>query len=140
MANQPRKPWAAWILGIAVAASIAWAIAQYLHFNPPVQTTDTEVQLQPSGSLERSSSIVLAETGVRSGTSVDALDGAFTVRIDQVVGATVNLTVSATTKDVYRFKKAEAGRRLVIPAPDATYYLDVLRIRGNVVYLTMSRQ
>jgi len=135
MANHPRTDWLTRVLGISAAVAIAWAVAQYLHFTPRGRATDTGSQFQST-----SSPVVLPEIGIKSGASVTAADGAFTIQVDQVVGSTANLTVSARTKDVYRFKKAQVGRRLVVPAPDATYYIDVLRIRGNVVYLTMSRQ
>jgi hypothetical protein len=134
MANQPRKHWTTYLFGICAAVAIAWAVTQYLHFTPWGQSADTEGQRQPTAST-----IVLPEVGIRSGTSVTTPDGVFTVKVDQIVGAKVGLTVSTRTKDVYRFKKAEVGRRLVVIAPDATYYVDVLRIRGNVVYLAMSR-
>lgn len=135
MAKQPRTHWLTWVLGICAAVAIAWAVVQYLHFTPRGRVTDTGSQFQPT-----SSPVVLPEIGIKSGGSVTAANGAFTIQVDRIVGSAANLTVSARTKDVYRFKKAEVGRRLMVPAPDATYYIDVLRIRDNVVYLTMSRQ
>jgi hypothetical protein len=83
--------------------------------------------------------VVFPEVAVRAGESFTTRDGVFTVHVTQVAGRMIKLTVSASRGDVYRFDKAEVGRRLVVPAPDATYFLDLLRIRGNVVYLTMSR-
>lgn len=83
---------------------------------------------------------VLAETGIRAGRSVTTSDGAFTIRVERIAGTTVTLTVSTKTGDVYRFDKAVIGRRLVVPMPEAIYDLDLLRVRSNVVYLTMSRR
>lgn len=135
MVNRSRKHAISWLLGIGAGiAAGTWAVVHYLRFVPPEQTTSAALRPQPT-----SSPIVLAEAGVRAGASVTTADGVFTIRVDRVKGGTVKLTVSAKAGDVYRFDKAEVGRRLVVPAPDATYYVDLMRIRGNTVYLTMSK-
>jgi hypothetical protein len=135
MANRSRKYATSWLLGIGAAiAASTWAVVHYLRSVVPEQPIQTAAPSEAA-----SSPIILAETGVRPGASVKTADGVFTVRVDRVTGRTVKLTVSAEVGDVYRFNKAEVGRRLVVPAHDATYYVDLVRIRGDTVYLTMSR-
>jgi hypothetical protein len=124
-----------WLLGVgAVVAVGAWMANRHPRFNPSGKHVEATTAGAPA-----SSPIVLAPTAVRSGTSITTPDGAFTIRVDRVTGRTVKLTVSAEAGDVYRFDKAEVGRRLVVPAPDATYYVDLASVRGNVVHLGMSR-
>lgn len=135
MANQRRylTPWA---LGIFVAVTVcALAITHYLRLSP--QEVPAETSNEPQSTA---SPVAVPEISVRSGASATALGGSYTIRVNQISGSTVNLTVSSERQDVYRFNKAEVGRRLVVPAPDATYYVDLLRVRGNTVYLTMSKR
>lgn len=119
-------------LGFCIALALcAWAYAEY-------QDSDRRKQLansQPTAAV-----VVLGETGIKAGKAVTTEGGVFTVRVDSVSGTTARLIVSARTGDVYRFDKVQAGRRLVIPAPDALYDVDVISIRSNMVRLAMSRR
>ena len=116
-------------------AASAWGIAQYLSSRPPDSAAKSESQRRPEAASTAS-----REIGIRAGTSFTTRDEAFTVHVAQVAKGSVKLSVSARTGDVYRFNKAQVGGRLVVPAPDGTYYVDLLRIRGDVVYLTMSKR
>lgn len=128
-----RSHWIVWFLGIgAVVAVGAWMADRHPRFNPSAGPLEATTVAAPSP-------LVLAPTAVRSGTSITTPDGAFTIRVDRVTGRTVKLTVSAEAGDVYRFDKAEVGRRLVVPAPDATYYVDIASVHGTVVHLGMTR-
>lgn len=118
-------------LGLCIALAVcAWAFFNYWHPSNQKQ----QVQQPPV------SAAVLSETGIKAGKAVSTEGGAFTIRVDRVSGATAKLIVSAKIGDVYRFDKVEAGSRLVVPAPDAMYDVDVVRIRSNTVYVAMSRR
>lgn len=134
MINRPQKQILK-VLGSCVVVAVgAWAIASHLPSAPLTQPAETKNQIRPAPRP-----LHPAEISVRSGTSVTTPDGVFTIQAAQIAGNTVKVTVSAKAGDVYRFNKAEVGRRLVIPAPDATYYLDLIRIHGNTVYFAMSK-
>ena len=62
------------------------------------------------------------------------------IRADRISGALISLTITSETQDTYRFNKSSVGQRLMIPAHDGTYYLDIVRVRGDVVDLTMGKQ
>lgn len=130
-----RSHWMVWFLGMgAVVAAGAWMADRHPRFKPSARPMEATTAAAPAPSP-----LVLAPTAVRVGTAITTRDGAFTIRVDRVTGRTVKLTVSARAGDVYRFDKAEVGRRLVVPAPDATYYVDIASVRGAVVHLGMSR-
>ncbi|GAB3357634.1 hypothetical protein GCM10027430_27140 [Lysobacter tyrosinilyticus] len=123
------------LLSFVFVVAGAWGIVQLLALSPPERGANTVGQLPlPQVSMAPS------EVAIRAGASFTTTDGRFTVHVTQVAKTTVTLTVSAKTGDVYHFNKAEIGRRLVVPAPDATYFLDLHRIRGNTIYLTMSKR
>lgn len=83
---------------------------------------------------------VAPDITVSIGTPVQAPIGDFSIRVDRVAKQAASLIVSSGTKDTYRFKKAMAGQRLMIPSHDGTYYLDIKRVGGGAVTLTMGTQ
>lgn len=119
-------------LGLCIVlAACAWA---FVNYRPPGNLKQ-QVQQQPVPAA-----VVLNETGIKAGRGVSTEGGVFTIRADRVSGATAKLTVSAKIGDVYRFDKVVAGSRLVVPAPDSMYDVDVVRIRDNIVYVAMSKR
>lgn len=135
MKPHPRSPWLPWLLGTCIAAGVAWIT--YAHFG---DRRDRGTRPAPVVPAANAATIVLQETGIRIGASATTPDGAFTIRVERISGRTVRLVVKAKIGDVYVFDKAEPGRRLVVPAPDATYDLDLLRVSGKVAYVAMSRR
>lgn len=129
MASRPHNRWL--LLGLVAIALGAWGLARF-SVSPRDRATEERPHPPPAPTAP-------PEIGIRAGASFTTADGRFTVRVTRVAKPMVALTVSATTGDVYRFDKAEVGRRLVVPAPDATYFLDLHRIRGDTVYMTMSK-
>jgi len=123
---------AARLLGICVVVGAgAWAVDYYLHASRNV----AEKVNQPSELV-----VVLAKAGVPIGNKVTTTDGVCTIQVTNITGALAELTVTTRIGDTYRFDKAVAGRRLVVPTPTALYYVDLLRIRGNRVDLAVSKR
>ncbi|GAB3094811.1 hypothetical protein [Lysobacter terrae] len=119
------------LLGICLILAVgAWAASK--HWSPD--------SAESPAIATAGTSVLLPETGVRAGASVSTPDDAFSIRVERASGASARVIVSAKNGDIYRFDKAAAGSRLVVPAPHGIYHLDVLRIDGNVVYLTMIRR
>ena len=131
MARRSNNRWL--LLGLIVIVVGAWGLTKF-RVSPPDRATSVEEQPHPLPAPTPP-----PEIGIKAGASFTTADGRFTVRVTRIAKPTVTLTVSATTGDVYRFNKAEVGRRLVVPAPDATYFLDLHRIHGDTVYVTMSK-
>lgn len=118
------------LLGLCLLLAVgAWAASNHWRTKP--ERAPAAATAEPS--------FLLPETAVKAGASVSTPDDAFSIRVERASAGTARLIVTAKTGDVYRFDKAAAGARLVVPAPHGIYHLDVLRIRGNVVHLTMIR-
>jgi len=84
--------------------------------------------------------VVLVKAGVPIGNKVTTTDGVCTIQVKNITGSLAELAVTTRIGDTYRFDKAVAGRRLVVPTPTALYYVDLLRIRGNRVDLAVSKR
>jgi hypothetical protein len=134
MARTSGTPWTIWLAATLAAAFVGWYLIGQPNLRPrQVESSTTQPPAVPSPPA-------LQEVALRAGTSADAPLGAFTIRIDSVANDSAGITVLSETKDTYRFRKAQAGHRLMIPAPDGTYHLDVLRIERNTAYLAMGKQ
>ena len=132
MTNRLLNHSAARLLGICVVVGAgAWAVDHYLHAPRNV----SEKVNHPS-----ELAVVLMKAGVPIGKKVTTTDGVCTIQVTNITGPMVKLTVTTRIGDTYRFDKAMAGRRLVVPTPTALYYVDLLRIRGNRVDLAVSKR
>ena len=132
MANRLLKHSATRLLGVcAVLGAGALAIDHYLH--APRNAPEIPNQLNELA-------VVLVETSVPIGNKVTTTDGACTIQVTSINGTLANLTVTTRHGDTHRFDKAVAGRRLVVPTPTALYYVDVFRVRGNRVDLSVSKR
>ena len=125
--------WTTWAVVILAVASIAW----FLLGQPGMNQRQHEPIADQSSVAPTP---VVPEITVRAGTSVKAPIGDFSIKVDQVAKQSASLVVSSETKDTYRFKKAMAGQRLMIPSHDGTYYLDIKHVGESAVSLTMGTQ
>jgi hypothetical protein len=120
------------ISGIVALGWLAWDRFQRSDGNERVQAATQPAQSAPTPAA--------AIVSVPAGTSVEAPIAGYSLKAERVSDTSADLTVTSATRDTYRFKDSSAGQRLVIPAHDGTYYLDIVRVQGNVVDLTMRRQ
>ena len=82
---------------------------------------------------------VLPHTGVREGTAVSTTDGGCNIFIDRVAGDEAWLTVTMQSGASQKFERVRPGARLAVANPPATYFLDILSLRGNLVDLVVFR-
>lgn len=135
MARSRGKHWTTWALAICGIVAVAWAAKD--HFPRGDGNERVPAIAQPPQSAPAPAAAIVS---VPAGTSVEAPIAGFSLKAERVSDASADLTVTSATRDTYRFKDSSAGQRLVIPAHDGTYYLDIVRVQGNVVDLTMRRQ
>ena len=123
------------LLGLClILALAAWAASNHL------RATAARSSAPPVTASAAPRPILQPETALTPGAPVTTPDGIFTLRAERIGHGTARLVVTAKTGDVYRFDKAKPGSRLVVPAPHGTFHLDVLRISGNAVHVTMKRE
>ena len=131
--RQSETSWTMWAVVIIAVVLTGWFLLGRPGLNQPRNEPSADQSPVPP-------TPVTAEITVRAGTSVRAPIGDFSIKVDRVAKASASLIVSSDTKDTYRFKKAIAGQRLMIPSHDGTYYLDIKRVGGGAVSLTMGTQ
>ena len=131
--RQSETSWTMWAVVILAVVSIAWFLLGRPGMNQQLNELNAD---QPA----TAPAPVAPEITVRAGTSAKAPIGDFSIRVNRVAKQSASLVVSSGTKDTYRFKNAMAGQRLMIPSHDGTYYLDVKRVGGGAVSLTMGTQ
>ena len=133
MARQSETRWTTW----AVIAGFVVLGAWYLMHHQPSSQQLARASNNPPPALPVPAAPVIT---VRSGNSVDAPIGGFSIKVDRVSGKSVSLVVTSSSMDTYRFKKATAGQRLMIPTHDGMYFLEITEVQGNAISLTMGRQ
>ncbi|MCC4589975.1 hypothetical protein LL974_02370 [Xanthomonas campestris pv. cannae] len=97
--------------------------------------SDLEARAAPS----TPSPIVLPETGVNFGNSVTTSDGLCTVHVISATGDNASIRVTLGSAPPLSFKTATIGSRIVVRGVNAIYYIDLLRNRGGIVDLTVSK-
>ena len=133
MVRQSETSWTMWAVVIAAVISIGWFLLGRPGMNQPRNESSADQSPVPP-------TPVAPEITIRAGTSVRAPIGDFSIKVERVAKESASLIVSSDTKDTYRFKTAMAGQRLMIPSHDGTYYLDIKRVGGGAVSLTMGTQ
>lgn len=86
------------------------------------------------------SPLVLTETGVFEGASITTSDGRCTVRITSADVSKISLSVIVNSNDPIMFKGRLPGDRIAVDGGDFVYYIDLHRVRGNIVDLEVYRQ
>ncbi|ASP97018.1 hypothetical protein CDO24_05975 [Sinorhizobium meliloti] len=86
--------------------------------------------------LGRGGETVLTETGVFEGASVTTTDGGCNVSIEQASYG-VNLSVTVDSQDPLQFSNKKPGDRIKVDGDMKTYYIDLYRVRGNIVDLAV---
>lgn len=133
MARQLEKNRIVWVLAICVFGVVGWLVHEQF-LSGPDHTEDS------AGTPPEISAPALPPISVRTGNSVQAPIGGFTISADRVSSSSASLTITSETKDKYHFKNASAGQRLMIPTHAGTYYLDIVHVHGSTIKLTIGKQ
>jgi hypothetical protein len=121
-----------------------WAVSYWLFVEPRnYEISRLKDQLSAAEKVQKvqfqPSPIVLPEIGVNSGNAVTTSDGICTVRVISTSGAEVSLRVTVGVAEVQYFKAIKTGERVVVHGENSIYYIDILRARGDIVDLTISK-
>lgn len=152
MIERFRQHWfiSIFILCAAVAAG-TWKVAHELLVEPrdyQIAQLKEEIQQLNSSALaprlmrteEDLSSIVLEQTGAFQNSSVTTRDGRCSIRILRISGEQVSLSVSVDANPPKEFERRPVGTRVSVDAGNDVYYIDLHRVRGNIVDLSVSRR
>lgn len=131
-------------------AAATWKIAHELLVAPrEYQIAQLKEELQElkssSGAVEgvptteELALIVLEQTGVFENASVTTRDGRCNIGIARVSGDQVTLSVAIDAQPARTFERQRVGSRVPVDAGDSIYYIDLHRVRGNIVDLSAVR-
>ncbi|EPG2415384.1 hypothetical protein QEK82_000302 [Stenotrophomonas maltophilia] len=124
----------------AVVVASTWAVSHHLLVAPRNdEITRLKDQLSAREALSAPSPIVLLETGVNTGNSATTTDGLCTVHVISAAEAGVSLSVTLGSAPPQLFKSVAIGGRIIVRGDTANYYVDLLRARGGIVDLTVSK-
>jgi len=84
--------------------------------------------------------LVYLEAGVFEKASVTTNDGRCNIRVVSVSGDSVTLAVTIDSLAPVVFKNEQVGSRVTADAGDKVYYIDLHRIRGNIVDLSVYKR
>jgi 3D (Asp-Asp-Asp) domain-containing protein len=149
--EQFKKHWFASLFALcAVIAGATWEVAVKILVDP----RDFEIarlqrqldqlkakQLVPVmtvGSADRDTT-VLSETGVFENSAVTTSDGVRTIQIVQVRDNDLTMSVIAGSERPQTFENLRPGSRVTVQAQGALYFVDIHRIRGNIIDLAVYR-
>lgn len=79
--------------------------------------------------------LMLEHTGVFAGSSVTTRDGRCIVRIISASESSISLSVAIDSNKPAEFRDQRPGDRVTIEASGRIYYVDLHRVRGNIVDL-----
>ena len=84
--------------------------------------------------------VALPETGVAEGTSVTTGDGRLSIHVKMAIGNSVRLLTTLDSAKSVEQMIASIGDRLTIEAADKVYYIDLRRVRGGIVDLSVAQR
>jgi hypothetical protein len=141
---------------VVATAGVAWGAVQALYVSPrdfqiaqlKDQNADLLRQIQDlkangthgDSHDAKDSNIALAETGVMKGTSVTTLDGRCTIGVRTVIGDQVSLSTTLDSEKPKDHEYLPIGSRVTLHAGDVVYFIDIHRVRGDIVDLSVYRQ
>ncbi len=82
----------------------------------------------------------LSETGVFENNSVTTSDGVCSIQVVKVSGNTVIMSVIIGSDQPQIFRDLRPGERITVQAKEASYFVDIHRIRGDIVDLAVYRK
>ena len=83
--------------------------------------------------------IVLVETGLFEGKSATTTDGRLSIKVVQIQGEHVSLSLTVDATAPINYLNRVVGSRVTAYAADVVYYVDIHRVRGNIVDVAVSR-
>lgn len=144
-----KEHWLVSLFGVcAIVAAGTWGLAHQLLVGPRDFEISRLKEAAPAhansnsaanrGTVPSESRILLSYVGVAVGDSITTPDGACTVRLVGLTGATAALEVAVEAEEPRLIEDVEIGRRAVVRGVNKTYYVDLHRARGNMVDLSVS--
>jgi hypothetical protein len=151
-----RHPLPAAVTLVVATAGVAWGAMQALYVSPRDfqiaqlrdQNADLNRQIQDlkttapgrDSSPAKDDNVALPETGVAKGTSVTTLDGRCTIGVRTVIGDQVSLLTTLDSEKPKGHEYLPVGSRVTLHAGDVVYFIDIHRVRGDIVDLSVYRQ
>lgn len=145
-----REHWLVSLIGVcAIVAAGTWGLAHQLLVGPRdfeisrLKEALAQAQTNSNAAVKgravpSENRILLSYVGVAVGDSITTPDGACTVRLVGLAGATATLEVAVEAEQPRLLKEVELGRRAVVRGAKRMYYIDLHRARGNMVDLSVS--
>jgi hypothetical protein len=143
-----QKHWLIVLITMAAALIVGtWKVCCVLYVDPRdheltilrEQLLDLRQKIPNCPQTVEPNPIVLNETGVFEGTAATTIDGVCQIAIGRVIGANVDLTVAMGSGKPEIFKGIHSGDRITQKYMNGSYFIDIHRIRGNIVDLTVSK-
>jgi hypothetical protein len=143
-----QKHWLIVLISMAAALVVGtWKVCRVLYVDPRdhelsilrEQLLDLRQKVLNCPQVIEPNPIVLSETGVFEGTAATTIDGVCQIAIGRVVGANIDLTVAMGGGKPEIFKGIHPGDRITQKFMNGSYFIDIHRIRGDIVDLTVSK-
>ena len=155
-----KQHWFISVLLVCIAvAGTAWKVAHELLVSPreyqlsqlkeenaklkgELQKLKTAAQAVPASSASTAieNTLPYAEAGVFESASITTNDGRCSIRVDRVSGDRVTLSVAVDALAPVVYENKQVGTRVAVDAGDKLYYVDLHRVRGNIVDLSVHQR
>ena len=89
------------------------------------------------GSPTSGVTLALEQVGVFLNASATTADGRCSIRIDRISGEYVTISVTVDASAPIAFDRRKVGTRVPVDAGDRFYYIDLHRVRGDIVDLSV---
>ena len=135
------------IAGVLVVVSSTWEVADKVSIAPrDRQIAEMQKQIDDLKSRPTTTTavgivdpIVLHETGVFKGSAVTTNDGNCQIRVDDIFLNYVDISVIVGSDKPQVFTLLHTGDRVTVKSKSAGYFVDIHKIRGDIVDLSVSR-
>jgi hypothetical protein len=148
MIDKFKRHWLVSLISLcAGVAAVTWTVALQVLVAPrdfEISSLKGEIDRLKAGPIARADKTVsragitvLEDTGVNEGNGVTSSDGGCTVKVIKVFGDEITLSVVVDIAKPQIFERVRAGDRLPVVAAAGKYFVDIHRIRGNIVDLAI---
>lgn len=138
-----------WLISLIVlcsaVAAASWGLAVQILVNPrDFEIARLEKALQQAKEAAGANSLVSApvilEAGIFEGTSATSSDGCCSIFVKKIKDGLITLVVTLNAEKPRVFEKISIGQRITVASNTATYFIDVRRLRENIVDVSVGRQ
>jgi hypothetical protein len=140
-----KQHWFGSLIVICVAvAGATWKVAWELHVTPRdfeiSGLKDALERAKAEGAVaDTSPSSIVLQDGVFQGQSVTTVDGRLAVKVTGIAGDTVSVSLQIDSSPPTEFKRLSIGSRIPIESGRWVYFVDIHRIRANIVDIGVSK-